>query len=300
MHIKKLLTFEADGYRRWGVLSADEQGVYSADALEEAYFTPLTETLSEFIRQGNDSLSALAYALEQNEKTQAVSPIPLNRIRIVSPLPENERNIFCIGKNYPDHIAEFERTAKADIPAHPVIFTKAAAAVIGTEDTIQAHASLTKELDYEGELAVIIGKTGADIPLAEAMDYVYGFTILNDVTARDLQRRHSQWFHGKSLDTFCPMGPYILLRDAAPDHFTIRTEVNGEIRQDASTSECIFSIPQLLHILSQGTTVHAGDVLATGTPAGVGIGFQPPKFLKAGDTVRITISSIGTLTNTVR
>lgn len=299
MRIKKLLTFEADGYRRWGVLSADEQGVYSADALEEAFFTPLTETLSEFIRQGNDSLSALAYALEQNEKTQAVSPIPLNRIHIVSPLPENERNIFCIGKNYPDHIAEFERTAKADIPAHPVIFTKAAA-VIGTEDTIQAHASLTKELDYEGELAVIIGKTGADIPLAEAMDYVYGFTILNDVTARDLQRRHSQWFHGKSLDTFCPMGPYILLRDAAPDHFTIRTEVNGEIRQDASTSECIFSIPQLLHILSQGTTVHAGDVLATGTPAGVGIGFQPPKFLKAGDTVRITISSIGTLTNTVR
>ena len=289
MRIKKLLTFEADGYRRWGVLSADEQGVYSADALEEAFFTPLTETLSEFIRQGNDSLSALAYALEQNEKTQAVSP-----------LPENERNIFCIGKNYPDHIAEFERTAKADIPAHPVIFTKAAAAVIGTEDTIQAHASLTKELDYEGELAVIIGKTGADIPLAEAMDYVYGFTILNDVTARDLQRCHSQWFHGKSLDTFCPMGPYILLRDAAPDHFTIRTEVNGEIRQDASTSECIFSIPQLLHILSQGTTVHAGDVLATGTPAGVGIGFQPPKFLKAGDTVRITISSIGTLTNTVR
>lgn len=300
MRIKKLLTFETDGYRRWGVLSEDEQGVYSADALEEAFFTPLTETLSEFIRQGNDSLSALAYALEQNEKTQAVSPIPLHRIRIVSPLPENERNIFCIGKNYPDHIAEFERTAKADIPAHPVIFTKAATAVIGTEDTIQAHASLTKELDYEGELAVIIGKTGADIPLAEAMDYVYGFTILNDVTARDLQRRHSQWFHGKSLDTFCPMGPYILLRDAAPDHFTIRTEVNGEIRQDASTSECIFSIPQLLHILSQGTTVHAGDVLATGTPAGVGIGFQPPKFLKAGDTVRITISSIGTLTNTVR
>lgn len=300
MRIKKLLTFEADGYRRWGVLSADEQGVYSADALEEAFFTPLTETLSEFIRQGNDSLSALAYALEQNEKTQAVSPIPLHRIRIVSPLPENERNIFCIGKNYPNHIAEFERTAKADMPAHPVIFTKAATAVIGTEDTIQAHAALTKELDYEGELAVIIGKTGADIPLAEAMDYVYGFTILNDVTARDLQRRHSQWFHGKSLDTFCPMGPYILLRDAAPDHFTIRTEVNGEIRQDASTSECIFSIPQLLHILSQGTTVHAGDVLATGTPAGVGIGFQPPKFLKAGDTVRITISSIGTLTNTVR
>lgn len=300
MRIKKLLTFEADGYRRWGVLSADEQGVYSADALEEAFFTPLTETLSEFIRQGNDSLSALAYALEQNEKTQAVSPIPLHRIRIVSPLPENERNIFCIGKNYPNHIAEFERTAKADMPAHPVIFTKAATAVIGTEDTIQAHASLTKELDYEGELAVIIGKTGADIPLAEAMDYVYGFTILNDVTARDLQRCHSQWFHGKSLDTFCPMGPYILLRDTAPDHFTIRTEVNGEIRQDASTSECIFSIPQLLHILSQGTTVHAGDVLATGTPAGVGIGFQPPKFLKAGDTVRITISSIGTLTNTVR
>ena len=132
------------------------------------------------------------------------------------------------------------------------------------------------------------------------MDYVYGFTILNDVTARDLQRRHQQWFHGKSLNTFCPVGPYILLRDAAPDIFNIVTKVNGEVRQDASTDDLIFTIPSLISQLSAGTTLSCGDIIATGTPAGVGVGFNPPRYLKSGDSVEITISSIGTLKNTVK
>ena len=300
MNIKKLVTFDDMGLVQWGVLTEDEKGVYSAISLEEEFFTPLPETLLEFIQQGNDGLLALVDALEQNEKSQAVTPKPIDTVHILAPIPKVERNIFCIGKNYTDHILEFDKTAKPNIPDFPIIFTKATTAVIGPEDPIDPHKNVTNALDYEGELAVIIGKTGADIPATEAMDYVYGFTILNDVTARDLQKRHNQWFHGKSLDTFCPMGPYVFLRDAAPDTFDVMTKVNDEVRQDASTGEFIFSIPELIATISAGTTLQPGDILATGTPSGTGGGFNPPRYLKSGDTVTISISAIGTLQNTVK
>lgn len=300
MNIKKLVTFEDLGLIQWGVLNEDETGVYGAIALEEAFFTPLPETLIEFIRQGNEGLLALGDALEQNERTNAVKAKPLDTVRVMAPLPHVERNIFCIGKNYTDHIAEFDKTALPEPPKYPLVFTKATTAVIGPDDMIDRHETVTNAVDYEGELAVIIGKAGADIPISEAMDYVYGFTILNDVTARDLQARHGQWFHGKSLDTFCPMGPYLLLRDAAPDTFDIVTKVNDEVRQDASTGEFIFTIPQLIQTISEGTTLLPGDIIATGTPSGVGVGFNPPKYLQKGDTVAITISGIGTLTNKVK
>lgn len=300
MHIKKLVSYEDLGLIQWGVLNEDETGVYGAIALEEAFFTPLPETLIEFIRQGNEGLLALGDALEQNERTNAVKAKPLDTIRIVAPLPRVERNIFCIGKNYADHIAEFDKTAMPETPKYPLIFTKATTAVIGPDDAIDRHETVTNAVDYEGELAVIIGKSGSDIPIGEAMDYVYGFTILNDVTARDLQARHGQWFHGKSLDTFCPMGPYVLLRDAAPDTFDVVTKVNDEVRQDASTGEFIFTIPQIIKTISEGTTLLPGDIIATGTPSGVGAGFNPPKYLQQGDTVSITISGIGTLKNKVK
>lgn len=300
MEMKKLVTFEDLGLVQWGVLNADETGVYSAIALEEAFFTPLPETLLEFIRQGNEGLLALGDALEQNERTNAVKAKPLNTVRIMSPIPNLERNVFCIGKNYTEHIAEFDKTALPKPPKYPLIFTKATTSVIGPDDAINLHTNVTNAVDYEGELAVIIGKAGSDIPISEAMDYVYGFTILNDVTARDLQANHVQWFHGKSLDTFCPMGPYLLLRDAAPDTFDVITKVNDEVRQDASTGEFIFTIPQLIKTISEGTTLLPGDVIATGTPSGVGVGFNPPRYLKSGDTVSITISGIGTLTNPVK
>ena len=300
MEMKKLVTFEDLGLVQWGVLNADETGVYSAIALEEAFFTPLPETLLEFIRQGNEGLLALGDALEQNERTNAVNAKPLDTVRIMAPIPNLERNVFCIGKNYTEHIAEFDKTALPKPPKYPLIFTKATTSVIGPDDAINLHTNVTNAVDYEGELAVIIGKAGSDIPISEAMDYVYGFTILNDVTARDLQANHVQWFHGKSLDTFCPMGPYLLLRDAAPDTFDVITKVNDEVRQDASTGEFIFTIPQLIKTISEGTTLLPGDVIATGTPSGVGVGFNPPRYLKSGDTVSITISSIGTLTNPVK
>lgn len=300
MEMKKLVTFEDLGLVQWGVLNADETGVYSAIALEEAFFTPLPETMLEFIRQGNEGLLALGDALEQNERTDAVKAKPLDTVRIMAPIPNLERNVFCIGKNYTEHIAEFDKTAMPKPPKYPLIFTKATTSVIGPDDAINLHTNVTNAVDYEGELAVIIGKAGSDIPVSEAMDYVYGFTILNDVTSRDLQANHIQWFHGKSLDTFCPMGPYVLLRDAAPDTFDVVTKVNDEVRQDASTGEFIFTIPQLIKTISEGTTLLPGDVIATGTPSGVGVGFNPPRYLKAGDTVSIEISGIGTLTNPVK
>ena len=298
--IKKLVTFEDLGFVQWGVLDESEKAVYGAIPLEEAFFTPLPETLLEFIRQGNDGILALADALEQNEKTGAVKAKPLDTVRLMAPIPHMERNVFCIGKNYADHIAEFDKTALPDKPKYPVIFTKATSAVIGPDDPIEPHKNVTEQVDYEGELAVVIGKEGSDIPISEAMNHVYGFTILNDVTARDLQANHGQWFHGKSLDTFCPTGPYLLLRDAAPETFDIITKVNGEVRQDGSTGEFIFTIPELIHTISQGTTLFPGDVIATGTPSGVGVGFNPPRFLHSGDTVEITIPAIGTLKNKVK
>ena len=181
MLIKKLVTYEDMGLVQWGVLDETETGVYGAIALE-----------------GNEGLLALADALEQNEKTHAVAAQPLDTVRIMAPIPHVERNIFCIGKNYADHIAEFDKTTVPELPKYPMIFTKATTSVIGPDDLIDPHKNVTSALDYEGELAVIIGKEGSDIPVGEAMDYVYGFTILNDVTARDLQANHSQWFHGKS------------------------------------------------------------------------------------------------------
>lgn len=298
--IKKLLTFEDMGLVQWGVLNEEENGVFSANALEEAFFTPLPETLREFIAQGNDGILALADALEQNEKTQAVTAKPLDTIRIMAPIPQPERNIFCVGENYAAHVKEFEQNANKKLPEFPVIFTKATTSVIGPDDKIDPHEKITNCLDYEAELGVVIGKRGSDIPISEAMDYVYGFTIINDVTARDLQHEHRQWFHGKGLDTFCPMGPYILMRDAAPDNFDVMSKVNGQVRQDGNTEEFIFPIPQLIATISAGMTMQPGDIIATGTPAGVGMGFKPPKFMHSGDTVEIIIPAIGTLKNTVK
>lgn len=298
--IKKLVSFEYMGLHQWGVLTEDEKGIYSAIALEEAFFLPFPETLLEFIAQETEGLLALQTALEKNEEDSLVVPIPVESVRILAPIPQPVRNILCVGKNYRDHIKEFDRTALANIPKKPVIFTKAPSSVIGQEDAIDLHENATSMVDYEGELAVIIGKTGTNITEAEAMDYVYGYTILNDVSARDVQADHIQWFLGKSMDTFCPMGPYLLLREAAPEDFHITTKVNGEVRQSDSTDNFIFSLPKIIQTLSAGMTLQVGDIIATGTPSGVGVGFTPPRLLKKGDTVEITISSIGTLKNTTK
>jgi 2-keto-4-pentenoate hydratase/2-oxohepta-3-ene-1,7-dioic acid hydratase in catechol pathway len=180
----------------------------------------------------------------------------------------------------------------------PAVFTKPPSCVVGPDAPVSTHPNATTAVDYEGELAVIIGRGGGDIPRSEAIAHVWGFTIVNDVTACDRQKNHRQWFLGKALDDFCPMGPYVTTCDEVdPTAMRLRTWVNGELRQDANTGDLIFDTPSLIETISAGLTLLPGDVIATGTPKGVGIGFHPPRFLKPGDTVTVEISGLGVLTN---
>ncbi len=240
----------------------------------------------------------LARALEMNEKDKSIEPLSLKDVRLEVPFYPR-RNILCVGKNYQAHVKEFDQNVNAKNPTTPIFFTKATTSVIGPDEEIDSHPAVTKEVDYEGELGVIIGKRCTNVAEEDAMKYVYGYTIINDVTARDLQKKHVQWFRGKSLDTFCPMGPTVMVGDW-PVPFTIYTRVNGHLRQEGSTNDLIFSIPKLIEVLSDGMTLLPGDVIATGTPVGVGMGMNPPQFLKKGDVVEITIDPIGTLRNTVK
>ena len=230
--------------------------------------------------------------------------IPLDQVKLLAPISPR-RNIFCVGKNYREHAKEFAGSGYeagvvkgGEIDEYPAVFTKPPTTVVGHGDTVNLHRDVTSAVDYEAELAVVIGKTGRDIAPEQAYDHIWGYTIVNDVTARDRQRNHKQWFLGKALDTFCPMGPWITTADELDAaNLTVKCWVNGELRQDANTSDLIFDIPTLVATISAGLTLQPGDLIATGTPAGVGIGFNPPRFLKAGDEVSISIAGIGTLIN---
>ena len=234
-------------------------------------------------------------------------PIALQQVQLTAPIPRPRRNVFCVGKNYHAHAKEFagsgfDSSAKSggDIPSAPIIFSKVPESVIGPGDNIVCPA-VSDALDYEAELTVVIGRGGKGISKADAMKHVWGYTIINDMTARDWQGRHSQWLLGKSFDTFCPMGPWLVSADEMDGQNTdVKCWVNGELRQDANTKDFIFDIPTLIECISAGITLHPGDLIATGTPAGVGIGYKPPKYLKSGDVVRIEIGGIGVLENPLR
>lgn len=235
--------------------------------------------------------------------------LPLTAITLEAPIPVPRRNIFCSGVNYRAHAREWAASGldasaparpEQDAPDHPVIFSKVPECVVGPGAPIRIPARLSRAIDYEAELAVVIGKEGHAISASRAMEHVWGYTILNDVTARDLQRQHRQWLLGKSLDSFGPMGPWLVDSQEVDGADTrVRCWVNDELRQDARTSDFIFGIPKLIEAISAGVTLYPGDIIATGTPSGVGIGFTPPKFLKRGDRVRIEIEGIGVLENPV-
>ncbi|HEY0837494.1 MAG TPA: fumarylacetoacetate hydrolase family protein [Azospirillum sp.] len=232
--------------------------------------------------------------------------VPLSEVELLAPIPVPRRNVMCVGKNYHEHAHEFTRSgfdssakgAADAIPEHPIIFTKAPETVIPTGAAIRLPQSLSDQIDYEAELAVVIGRGGRDIPAESALGHVFGYTIANDVTARDIQSRHKQWFLGKSIDTFCPLGPWIATADAVDLADTpVRCWVNGELRQNANTRDLIFDVPTLIATISRSMALLPGDVILTGTPAGVGIGFTPPRFLRPGDRVKIEIGGIGVIEN---
>ena len=241
--------------------------------------------------------------------TLAAHSVELSRVKLLAPIPKPRRNIFCVGKNYANHAREFSRSGydagqsePADaIPDFPIVFTKPPETVIASGEDVWSASDLTTSLDYEAELTIIIGKGGRGIKKADALDHVWGYTTINDVTARDWQHRHKQWFLGKSFDTFCPMGPTAVTADEVdPANLDVQCWINGELRQNANTRDLIFDIPTLIETISAGITLFPGDLIATGTPEGVGIGFNPPKFLKPGDVMRIQIQGLGRLENTVR
>lgn len=224
-----------------------------------------------------------------------------------APIPQPRRNVFCVGKNYHAHAAEFaasgyDATAGGEVaPAAPVVFTKAPECVIGPDEPIVVPRSLTAEADYEAEIAVVIGAPGRFIPVEQARAHVFGYTLLNDVTARDVQSRHRQWFLGKTIESFCPMGPWIThAAGVDASGLDIRCAVNGDARQSARAAQLIFDIPTLIATISKSITLLPGDVIATGTPAGVGIGMDPPQFLRDGDVVTIASDALGVLSNPVR
>ncbi|MFM9973568.1 MAG: fumarylacetoacetate hydrolase family protein [Beijerinckiaceae bacterium] len=232
--------------------------------------------------------------------------IPLDQTVLTAPIPRPARNIFCVGKNYHEHAKEFaqsgfDATAKEVVPELPVLFTKQPTSVCGPGDVIPGYLDDTQSVDYEGELGVVIGQGGRGISHDKAMDHVFGYTIINDVTSRVLQQKHRQWALGKGIDGFCPMGPAVVSADETgdPRAMQLRTWVNGELRQNAPVADLIFDIPTLISTISRYITLEPGDIIATGTPEGVGIGFTPPKFLQKGDHVKIEISGLGILENTV-
>jgi 2-keto-4-pentenoate hydratase/2-oxohepta-3-ene-1,7-dioic acid hydratase in catechol pathway len=256
--------------------------------------------LLAFIADGAPSL-ALAKQLAERATDPALAPALLtpDGFRLLAPIPRPAKNVFCVGRNYKDHVAEGYRTAGTEVklPEVPQFFTKPPTAVIGTDDVFYLDPKVTKRLDYEVELAVIIGTAGRDIPADQAWSHVFGFSILNDITARDLQRRHEQWFKGKGLDRSCPMGPIILTRDrvADPGALELSLTVDGERRQHATVSQMIFDIPTIIASLSAGLTLEPGDIIATGTPSGVGYAMTPPHYLAGGNEVVCEITGLGRL-----
>lgn len=233
-----------------------------------------------------------------------VEGVKLDEVEVKSPIKEPRRGVICLGKNYREHVKEVPSAMdlKKGVPEYPIYFFKMVNEPIGPGENISLHQNLTSKVDYEVELALIIGKEGKDIPPEKAEEYIFGYTILNDISIRDLQTKHIQWFRGKGLDNTCPIGPYIVDKEDIkfPVELDIKCYVNGELRQDSNTREFIFDIPYIISDLSKGTTLKPGDIISTGTPAGVGMGFKPPKFLKSGDEVKCYIDKIGEITNFVK
>ncbi|MFN2204760.1 MAG: fumarylacetoacetate hydrolase family protein [Candidatus Promineifilaceae bacterium] len=285
----KLITYHTNAQTTIGAVS------------ENNTITPLSAVAGDmlsFIELGADAISQ-AKAIT----AQSAGELPLDQVTLLAPIPRPLRNIMCLGKNYVAHAEESFRAwgDKVELPEFPIIFTKATTAANGPFADIPYDAAVSDMIDFEAELAVIIGRSGRNISRDEALSYVYGYTVMNDVSARDLQRKHKQFFKGKSLDGSAPMGPWIVTADEIDDaqNLKISCSVNGVLKQDSSTRLMIFDIAETIVQLSKGMTLLAGDIIATGTPSGVGFARTPPEFLHPGDEVACTVEGIGTIRNRI-
>jgi len=297
-------SLKSDPTERLGVvLAGHTDTIFELQALLGAPSGSLPRTLPELIREGPEAWQRLSARI-----TQAVaSDIPANAkhatssLRWHAPINHPTKNIICLGLNYSSHVKESAqaRGREAKIPEHPVFFTKSPTTVNGPFDPIPWDPSVTEQVDYEVELGVVIGVAGRNIARSKALEHVFGYTVINDVSARDLQMRHLQWFKGKSLDGFCPMGPVVVTADefGNPQAKKIGTRVNGAEKQNSTTANMIFPVDVIIEVLSKGMTLEPGDVIATGTPEGVGLGRTPQEFLNEGDIVETEVEGIGTLRN---
>ena len=297
----RLVTFSDAKGARVGVHDLETSTIVDLSAVSR-----LPKDMTAFVALGKNGLKRARDAVKL-ARAENRGLLPLASVQLLAPFPRPAKNILCVGKNYYEHAKEFHNSGfdasagKDAIPELPIMFTKWPNSVIANGEPIPSHLDYTNSTDYEGELTVVIGPGGRGISKKDAFKHVYGYTIINDVTARTLQNAHRQWFLGKSLDGYCPMGPCLVTADEVKDvgQLHLVTKVNGEVRQDTMVSQLIFDIPTLIETLSRVMTLEPGDLIATGTCAGVGIGFNPPKFLKPGDQVAITIEPIGTLENPV-
>lgn len=291
----KFVTYIIDGVKKLGLVNKSMTGVYDFESigLSNNYID-----MNDFIENVTSrDLEILKSNIEDDKKVYM-----LDDIKLCSPIVNPKKDILCLGLNYKEHVEETNKSFNTDyeVPKYPIYFSKRASEAIGTKDKITNYQGISNEVDYEAELAVIIGKEGKDIKPENAKDYIFGYTIMNDISARDLQQRHGgQWFRGKSLDSFTSFGPWIVYKDEIdfPIELNISSKVNGEIRQSSNTKHFIFDIPTIISDLSSGMTLKPGDIIATGTPSGVGMGFNPPKYLKAGDKVECIVEKIGILDN---
>jgi 2-keto-4-pentenoate hydratase/2-oxohepta-3-ene-1,7-dioic acid hydratase in catechol pathway len=291
----KLVTYKQDAVIRIGALTRDDRVIDLTSVAGTSDMTGLIERYSSL-------RVALAAAVDT-----ASNSVPLSEVELLAPIPNLRRNVFCVGKNYFEHAHEFANSgfdssaSRGAVPPAPIIFSKPPTSVTGPGAPIDSSLDSMQTVDYEAELAVVIGKAGRCAEGDDPWSFVFGYTLVNDVTSRGLQKHHSQWLLGKGIDTFCPMGPAILTADSAGDvtTFEITCEVNGETRQKALLADLIFDIPTLIRTIGRSISFVSGDIIATGTPAGVGLGFTPPKYLLPGDRVRVAIEQIGALENPV-
>ena len=295
----KLVTYEIEHREGLGVMSRDGKWIFPLRSMDMDY-----KTMQQLIENISESEKQLLEYMSSQDPYKIRGAAPIEEVKLLAPIPHPRQDVICLGINYMDHAEESARFKKEEFNGerpYAVYFSKRVNQAVNPGDGIPSHSDIVKDLDYEAEMAVIIGKEASHVPEDQVKDYIFGYTIINDVSARTIQNRHKQWYFGKSLDGFLPMGPCIATVDELefPPKVQVQSRVNGELRQNENTSRLLFGVAYIVSELSQGMTLKPGTIIATGTPAGVGMGFNPPKFLKPGDVVECSVEGIGSITNPV-